>query len=110
MGKLNIKNGTPVGGEHRCRNCEHGQFTEGYRESDLLVICTNVHPNRIVPFPVYECTEFWDRNRPDWESMEKLALDFSEGHRKPTPGFRGSGFAGVSVVADDDEEEAAFAR
>lgn len=104
MSKLNVKNGTPVGNEHKCGNCTHGQFITGYRESHLLVICTNVHPNRIIPFPVYECTEFWDRNRPEWEQMEKLALDFSEGRRKPTAGFSGSGFGRTPAVAEEDED------
>lgn len=103
MSKLKVKNGTPVGNEHRCGMCTHGQFITGYRESDLLVICTNVHPNRIIPFPVHECTEFWDRNRPEWEQMEKLALNFSEGRRKPTTGFSGGGFAGVALAADEDD-------
>src|SRR5579863_9872205 len=98
-------NGTPVGNEHLCRNCSHGQFTTGYRESDVLVICGNLTPALVVPFPVHECTDFWDRNRPSWESMEKLALDFSEGHRKPISGFRGNGFSRVSAVASDDEDE-----
>lgn len=113
MTKVNIKNGTPVGNEHRCASCTHGQFVTGYRESDLLVICTNVHPNRVIPFPVYECTEFWDRNRPEWEQMEKLALDFSEGRRKPTAGFSGGGFGLTSVVddgGDNYDDEAATAR
>jgi len=104
MGKLKVKNGTPVGTEHLCRSCTHGQFTTGYRESDLMVICTNPSPARVVPFSVYECTEYWDRSRPGWEQMEKLAIDFNEGHRKPTQGFRGSGFARVPVVVEDDEE------
>jgi hypothetical protein len=111
MGKLNVKNGTPVGNEHLCRHCTHGQFTTGYRENDVLVVCTNSSPARNVPFPVHECTEFWDRNRPDWEQMEKLALSFSEGHRKPTPGFRHAGFGRVAVVVKGDEEdEAAILR
>jgi hypothetical protein len=105
MGKLNVKNGTPVGNRHLCRDCTHGQFTEGYRESDLLVICTNSSPARVIPFSVFECTDFWDRRRPDWEQMEKLALNFSEGHRKPIGGFRGSGFARVPVVVEDQDEE-----
>jgi hypothetical protein len=105
MGKLSVKNGTPVGNEHLCRNCIFGQFTTGYRESDLMVICTNPNPARVVPFRVHECTEFWDRRRPDWEQMEKLAINFSEGRRKPTPGFRGSGFARVPVIVKDEEED-----
>ena len=112
MAKLKLKNGTPVGNEHLCRNCTNGQFTIGYRESELLVICTNSSPARLVPFPVYECTQYWDRNRPDYEQMTKLALDFSEGRRKQTPGFRAPGFACVTVTktdGDEDEDEAASA-
>ncbi len=104
MAKLNVKNGTPVGNEHLCRHCTNGQFTTGYRESEVLVVCTNSNPARLVPFPVHECTEFWDRNRPDYEEMTKLALDFNQARRKPTPGFRGSGFAQVPAVLVEDED------
>ena len=105
MGKLNVKNGTPAGGEHLCRGCSNGQYTVGYRESDVLVICTNSNPARPVPFPVYECTEYHDRNRPGWNEMQKLALSFGGGHRKPVSGFRGHGFARVPVIAEDDAED-----
>jgi hypothetical protein len=106
MGKLNVKNGTPVGSMHLCKGCTHGKFTTGYRESDVLVICTNSHPAHMIPFVVHECTEYWDRRRPDWEEMDKLALDFSEGaRRKPTPGFRGSGFARVLVTPLEEPED-----
>src|SRR5579863_9651903 len=105
MAKLHVKNGTPVGNAHICRNCSHGQFTIGYRESDVLVICTNSSPARPISFPVRECTEFWDRNRPGYEDMTKLALDFSEGHRKAVTGFRNSGFARIPVVVKRDDDE-----
>jgi hypothetical protein len=75
MGKLHVKNGTPVGSTHLCKSCNWGQFITGYRDSDLLVICTNTNPNMVVPFTVYECSEFCDMNRPDWEQMEKLAIN-----------------------------------
>jgi len=75
MGKLNIKNGTPVGNAHLCRNCSWAQFMTGYRESDLLVICTNSSPTLVVPFTVMDCSEFSDKLRPDWEQMEKLAIN-----------------------------------
>jgi hypothetical protein len=106
MGKLNVKNGTPMGNAHLCRNCRNGQFTTGYRECDVLVICTNSNPARVVPFPVHECTEFWDRNRPEYEEMEKLAINFNNNpHRNPTPGFRASGFASVPVIVEDEDED-----
>jgi hypothetical protein len=106
MGKLKVKNGTPAGDVHLCRNCSNGQFTVGYRESEVLVVCTNSSPALRVPFPVYECTGFWDRNRPDYDEMTKLALDFSDGRRKPIAGFRNSGFTRVRMAAEGERENA----
>jgi hypothetical protein len=110
MGKLKVKDGTPVGNEHLCRGCSYGQFTVGYRETDVLVICTNATPARLVPFPVRECTGFWDRNRPDYEQMTKLALNITKTRRKPVRGFGDTGFAArpetpAAESAEAGEEE-----
>jgi hypothetical protein len=111
MGKLNVKNGTPMGNDHLCRRCNWGQCMTGYRESDFVVICTNTNPNFKVPFTMLDCTEFNDRNRPDWQQMEKLALEVS-----PTRvSTRTAGFSAVTTVLpirrvpgdDEDEDEAA---
>ena len=110
MSKQNVKNGTPVGNAHLCRNCSNGQFTVGYRETDILVVCTNSNPARAVSFPVRECTDFSDRNRPSWDQMEELAISFSEIRTKPVRGFAGFGAARVPAVDDDEEDEAALAR
>jgi hypothetical protein len=110
MSKVKVTNGTPVGNSHLCRSCCHGQFTVGYRESDVLVVCTNPNPARVVPFPVYECSEYWDRNRPSWDDMKKLALDFRESRRKPIAGFRNSGFVQFPVISDDDNDADEAAR
>lgn len=75
MGKTYVKNGTPAGNENLCRNCSNAQITTGYRDSDMLVICTNVYPSIAVPFVVYRCTDFQDKFKPDWEQMEKLAIE-----------------------------------
>ncbi len=75
MSKLNVKNGTPVGSTNLCNSCTWGQIMTGYRESDLLVICTNVSPNFVVPFTVCECSGFSDKFKPTWEQMTKLALE-----------------------------------
>jgi len=89
MGKLNIQNGTPVGNEHLCKSCTWGQYTTGYRESDVLVICTNTSPNFKVLFPVHECSEYYDKLRPDWEQMEKLAIQIQPVRvSKKTRGFQ----------------------
>ncbi len=115
MGKSNVKIGAPLGNAHLCRSCSNGQFTVGYRESDVLVICTNSSPARLIAFPVCECTEYWDRNRPSYVEMTKLAINFSKGHRKAIAGLRGNGFALVPAAADSDredngEDEAALVR
>jgi hypothetical protein len=92
MGKLNVKNGTPVGSEHLCKSCNHGQFTTGYRESDILVVCTNVYPSIKLPFVVHECSDFEDKLRPDWKQMEKLAIQIQPVRvSKKTRGFNVAG-------------------
>ena len=106
MVNVKVKNGTPIAGPHLCRNCNWGQYVTGYRESDLFVICTNASPNRVVPFTVRECTEYQDRNRPDWEQMEKLAINLTqEVKRRATPGFCGAGFATIPVLDEDENED-----
>lgn len=104
MVKLNVKNGTPIGSAHLCKGCTHCQFIRGYRESETLVICNYSNQPQVIPFVVHECTEFWDRQRPDWEQMEKLALDFTETKHKRISGFRGSGFARVLVKESESED------
>jgi hypothetical protein len=106
MGKLNVKNGTPVGSAHLCKSCTWGQFMTGHRESDLLVICTNTSPNIAVPFTVWDCSEFSDKHRPNFEQMQKLALDVRPGRISTrTPGF--STVTTVQPIrrTDDDEDE-----
>jgi hypothetical protein len=46
----------------------------GYRDSEILVMCTSVMPNLTVPFPVHSCSAFNDRQKPTLEQMSKLAL------------------------------------
>lgn len=103
MGKVNLKNGTPVGNAHLCRNCTSGQIVSGYRESDLLVICTNVSPNLVVPFTVLECSGFSDRNRPTFEQMNRLAIRVNSAPLSA----RTRGFQAVTRVqpvrVDDDQ-------
>ena len=100
MVNVKVKNGTPLAGPHLCRNCNWGQYTLGYRESDLLVICTNSNPARLVPFAVRECTDYEDRNRPGWEQMEKLAINVTPDPLKPVGFKTGSG----SRVSHEDLE------
>ena len=75
MGKVNIKGATPVGSASLCRTCSHAHILSGYRESEMMVVCTATYPDFPVPFVVRECTGYNDRNRPDWDAMEKLAIN-----------------------------------
>lgn len=111
MGKLKIKDGTPVGNQHLCMRCKLGQCVTGYRESDRLVICTNAYPNIVVPFTVLDCTHFTDKHRPDWRQMQKLAIKVGSVRvSKKTTGFNTltqTVPAVVSEVDDDDEDDGA---
>lgn len=108
MGKVYVKGGTPVGSESLCRTCSYAQIMTGYRESELMTICDNPHPAIVVPFNIYECTGYYDKNRPSWEDMKKLAIDVIPGPIKPL-GFKvGIGFqeaAKIRVGADDDDDD-----
>ena len=100
MGKLFVKDGTPVGNQHLCKNCTWGQFMTGFRESDVMVICTNSTPSFRIPFTVHECSEFQDKSRPDWEQMEKLAIEIEPVRRsKKVRGF------GHCAVDEPDSNE-----
>lgn len=108
MAKTYIKGGTPVGSASLCRTCVHAQIMTGYRESEMLTICDGVHPNPVVPFNVYECTRYRDKNRPNWQQMRDLAIDIVPKTLKPVGFKTGAGFATsyeVSVGRGDDEED-----
>jgi hypothetical protein len=75
----------------------------GYRESDLLVICTNSTPNLVVPFTVMDCSEFSDKLRPNWEQMEKLAIDIQP--VRVSAKTRGFGVVAANAPASETAEK-----
>ncbi len=108
MGRPYVKGGTPVGSDSLCRTCTSAQIMSGYRESELLTICDNVHPNLVLPFNIYECTGYYDKNRPSWREMKDLAIEIDRGPIKPVGFKTGPGFGGavkVTVGAPDDDED-----
>ena len=114
MGKINIKNGTPVGRINLCQSCSWGQCITGYRESERLVICNKTSPDMVVPFVVLECSSYVDKYRPDWEQMQKLAIEIQPVRiSSRTAGFSVLTDArGTPTTNDDDEvgDEAAFSE
>lgn len=88
MGKGYVKGGTPVGSAWLCRTCGNAHILSGYRESERMVVCTATYPDFPVPFVVRECTGFTDKAKPDWDEMEKLAIEFAPVSFAKKVGFR----------------------
>ena len=107
MGRPYIKGGTPVSNVSLCTSCTSAHIMRGFRESEQVTICNDVHPNLVVPFPVYECTGYYDRNRPSWKEMKDLAIDVVPGPLKPV-GFKMGIIPPVKVkvgVANDENDD-----
>lgn len=106
MSKGYVKGGTPVGSESQCRTCSYAQIMTGFRESEMVSVCRSVHPNIVVPFRIFECTGYHDKNKPSYMEMQKLAIHVSPAEPKPI-GFKvGAGFGETTVrVAVEDDED-----
>ena len=102
MGKINIKGGTPCGWVSLCSTCRWAHIVTGFRESELLIVCTEVHPNIRMGFKVKECSSYLDRNRPDYDTMAKLAI-----HVQPTGTLKPVGFRAKVELVDGEEMETA---
>jgi hypothetical protein len=94
-----IKNGTPVGSDSLCRTCSYAHIITGYRESEMITICTRVGPNLVVPFTINTCTGYYDKNKPTWKQMEDLAIDIVPGPLKPV-GFKIGAFEPLRVKSN----------
>ena len=105
MSRAYIKGGTPVGSESLCRTCVNAHIMTGYRESEMITVCTDVHPNIVLPFVIYECSGYYDKNRPSWKQMEDLAIDVSTSPLKPV-GFK----VGAAFTPEDEEDKEAVLK
>jgi hypothetical protein len=106
MGKGVVKGGTPIGSASLCKTCTSAHIMVGYRESEMITMCNDVHPNIVVSFRIYECSSYYDKNRPSWKQMEDLAITVTPAPLKPV-GFK-VGLqppAKVRVGPDPDEAE-----
>ena len=82
----------------------------GFRESELLTICHNTDPYLLVPFNIYECTRYYDKNRPSYTQMQKLAIHVEPKTLKPAGFKTGIGFqetvnVTVGTPNDDDDDD-----
>jgi len=109
MGKLPIKNGTPVGSVSLCKTCSYAQIMTGFKESELITICGRLDPSFLVLFNVYQCTGYWDKNRPSWKQMQDLAIHIEPNTTMKPVGFKtGPGFTHTTTVrvgVDDEDDD-----
>lgn len=109
MGNNVVKGGTPVGSTSLCRTCTRALVLSGYRESERLTVCNWPDPSMAVPFVVYECSGYYDKNRPSWQQMEKLALDVTREPIKPVGFKTGIGFGErVTLARPAENDDDAF--
>jgi hypothetical protein len=100
MSKINMKGATPRGWNSLCATCNYAHIVSGFRESELVVICTRVYPSFAVPYKVQECTGYLDRNRPDYNAMTRLAI-----HVEPSSSLKPVGFRAKVTAIDEDQIE-----
>lgn len=107
MGKLNMKGATPVGSAALCNTCSNAHIITGFRESEKVMICTAVDPNLLLPFPVHECTRYYDKNRPNWQQMQTLAIRVEDRPVKKAGFKAGLGFSETAIkisVPDENDD------
>src|SRR5882762_4484538 len=98
MGTAYVKGGTPVGTASLCKTCTSAHIMAGYRESEMITMCGGVHPNIVVPFVIYECSGYYDKNRPTWQQMQKLAINVVTTPMKPVGFKTGPSFVQTTLV------------
>jgi hypothetical protein len=108
MSKGYVKGGTPVGSESLCRTCSYALIMTGFRESEMVSVCRCVHPNIVLPFRIYECTGYHDKNKPSYMEMQKLAIHVSPGNSKPLGFKAGTGFGETTVRVAIEEDEDSY--
>ena len=71
-----------------CQTCAWAHVVKGYRESEMVVICTDVSPNIQLAFKVRECGAYLGRDRPSWDDMKALAINVWPAGSAKLLGFR----------------------
>ena len=82
-----VKNGTPVNGASLCETCSRGFIARGYSETELVVVCRALWPERRMWFPVRACTAYIEKNKPTFKEMEDIALVLDRVALKRDAGF-----------------------
>ena len=72
---LKVQNATPPGRDSLCYSCTWAQVVRGFRDCELLVFCERQFPSHKIPFPVRECTNYFDQKTPSKQDMEEIAWE-----------------------------------
>jgi dTDP-4-dehydrorhamnose 3,5-epimerase-like enzyme len=88
MFKLFIRGGIAHGSTSLCATCVSAHIVTGYRDSEMVVICTESNPHIPIRFEVKDCTEY---------SARKQAI--------PAPVLRKVGFCVEESTTPEEEHE-----
>jgi|SRR5579863_4551355 len=82
-----VKNGTPMAKSSLCESCSRAFIARGYGETELMVVCQALYPERRMGFPVRACSSYIEKNKPAIGEMEKIALVLDRVALKRDAGF-----------------------
>ena len=97
---IRVKNGTPLHGESLCETCSRAHIARGFSESEKLVICQAVYPERRVPFKIRDCSNYLELKRQTLKQMEEIAWVLA-----PRAGKRKAGFVPAKQLEKESEIE-----
>jgi hypothetical protein len=105
--QIYIKDGAVGNGSSLCETCSQGFVARGYGETELLVVCQLLYPERQMRFLVRACTGYVEKNKPAMRDMEKIALVLDPVALKRDIGFLREDQAGksgekIELVLDQD--------
>lgn len=82
-----VRGGTPTG-EPLCKTCKYASYRFGARQGEALLICGATEPSTVMPFEVYDCSDYGDVRLPQLYHMQErawLLVELTKGGKKWMP-------------------------